>query len=71
MSDSQRTTDETPDVIVHDVLELAEYSDHRAAVTVVDAEVRRLRLHLGIVMGELLCERIANALELRYDNHSS
>ncbi len=70
MRDSHRRTDETPDFIVYNVLELAEYSDHGAAVTVVDAEGRRLRLHLGISMGELLCERIANALELRYGNYS-
>ncbi len=66
MRNPQRTTNETPDFIVHDVLDRAEYTDHGAAVTVVDAEGRRLHLHLGIRMGELLCERIADALERRY-----
>lgn len=66
MKDLQRTTDQTPDFIVHDVLELAEYTDHGAAITIVDANGGRLRLHIGIVTGELLCERIANALERRY-----
>lgn len=66
MSNWQGRMDETADFIVHDVLEIAEYSDHGAAVTVVDAEGTRLRLHLGIDMAELLCERIATALERRY-----
>ena len=66
MRNSRHTTDDAPDFIIRDVLELAEYTDHGAAVMIVDAEGRRLRLHLGINMGELLCERIASALERRY-----
>lgn len=66
MTETRRTIEETPDFIIHDVLEFAEYTDHGAAVTLVDPEGRRLRLHVGVAMGELLCERIANALEHRY-----
>ena len=66
MGNSLRGAGETPDFIIHDVLEPTDYTDHGVAVTLVDAVGKRLRLHLGISMGELLCERIASALECRY-----
>ncbi|MER8753867.1 hypothetical protein NKH57_32580 [Mesorhizobium sp. M1050] len=58
--------DETQDFILRDVLDLAGYSDHGVVITMIDAEGTRLRLHLEISTGELLCERIASALEGRY-----
>jgi EAL domain-containing protein (putative c-di-GMP-specific phosphodiesterase class I) len=61
---------EALDFIVHDVLDLAEYTDLGVVVTLVDAQAGRVRLHLKIGMGELLCERIANALECRYGENS-
>ncbi|MBB6413780.1 hypothetical protein [Mesorhizobium sangaii] len=56
----------TPDFIINDVLDLAEYSDRGIVTTLVDTHGVRLRLHLTVVTSELLCERIANALERRY-----
>ncbi len=38
MRDTQHGTDETPDFVVNNVLELADYSDHGVAVTVLDAD---------------------------------
>jgi hypothetical protein len=62
---------ETPDVIVNDVLDLAEYTD-RGVVITLRAPGGRVRLHLTTATGELLCERIADALECRYgDNEAS
>lgn len=57
---------EIPDFIINDVLDLAEYSDRGIVTTIVDARGVRLRLHLTVVTSELLCERIATALERRY-----
>ncbi len=55
-----------PDFVVRDVLDSAEYTDRGVALILVDAKGTPLRLHLKIVTGELLCERIAQALESRY-----
>jgi hypothetical protein len=63
-------TGEIPDFIVTDVLELADYTDHGVVDTVVDVQGGRLRLHLEVSTGELLCERIATALECRYGSAS-
>ncbi|WP_200950974.1 hypothetical protein [Mesorhizobium sp. Root695] len=57
---------EIPDFIINDVLDLAEYSYRGIVTTIVDKHGNRLRLHLTVVTSELLCERIANALERRY-----
>lgn len=57
---------EIPDFIIDDVLEHAEYSDRGIVTTLVDAHGLRLRLHLTVMTSELLCERIADALERRY-----
>ncbi|MEV8645358.1 hypothetical protein AB0V79_27265 [Mesorhizobium ciceri] len=57
---------EIPDFVIDDVLELAEYSDRGIVTTLVDTHGGRLRLHLTAVTSELLCERIADALERRY-----
>lgn len=70
MNDNTETAGEAPDFIVHDVLDIAEYTDLGVVVTLVDAQGGRVRLHLKIGMGELLCERIANALECRYGENS-
>lgn len=70
MNDTSDTAGEASDFIVNDVLELAEYTDLGVVVTLVDPQGRRVRLHLRIGMGELLCERIANALECRYSENS-
>lgn len=59
-------TKDTPDFVIHNVLDLAEYTDRGVILTVVDAEGSRIRLHLEIGTAELLCERIADALECRY-----
>ncbi|MER9708461.1 hypothetical protein NKJ10_30620 [Mesorhizobium sp. M0204] len=56
---------EAPDFIINDVLDLAEYSDRSIVTTLVDTHGVCLRLHLTVVTSELLCERIANALERR------
>lgn len=58
--------EDTPDFVVQDVFNLGEYTDHGVALTIVDAEGARICLHLNISTGELLCERIADALERRY-----
>lgn len=47
-------------------LTYAEYSDRGIVTTLVDTHGVRLRLHLTVVTSELLCERIANALERQY-----
>ncbi|MFD1983363.1 hypothetical protein ACFSOZ_11860 [Mesorhizobium newzealandense] len=57
---------ETQDFIIHDVHDLDEYSDRGIVATLVDPHGVRLRLHLTVVTSELLCERIADALERRY-----
>lgn len=54
------------DFVVRDVLESADYTDWGVALTLVDSEGKAIRLHLKIATGELLCERIAQALECRY-----
>jgi hypothetical protein len=61
---------EAPDFIVKDVLDLADYTDVGVVVTLVNTQGSRIRLHLEIGMGELLCERIASALECRYGDNS-
>jgi hypothetical protein len=58
--------DDIPDFVVHNVLNPAEYTDRGVALTLVDAKGAFIRLHLKIVTAELLCERIAEALECRY-----
>ena len=70
MDDPSETAGEGPDFIVSDVLDVAEYTDLGIVVTLVDAQAGRLRLHLKIGMGELLCARIADALECRYGKSS-
>lgn len=62
----KRPKREIPDFIINDVLDLGEYSDCGIVTTLVDTHGVRLRLHLTAVTSELLCERIANALERRY-----
>ncbi|MER9242927.1 hypothetical protein [Mesorhizobium sp. M0633] len=62
----ERPKREIPDFIINDVLDLADYSDRGIVTTLVDTHGVRLRLHLTAVTSELLCERIANALERRY-----
>ncbi|WP_095204562.1 hypothetical protein [Mesorhizobium carmichaelinearum] len=69
----ENTVDERPkrlreiqDFILHDVHDLDEYSDRGIVATLVDPDGVRLRLHLTVVTSELLCERIADALERRY-----
>ncbi|RVC83926.1 hypothetical protein EN745_00540 [Mesorhizobium sp. M4A.F.Ca.ET.022.05.2.1] len=57
---------EMGDFTIADVLDLAEYSDRGIVTTLVDPYGVRLRLHLTVVTSELLCERIATALERRY-----
>lgn len=57
---------EAQDFVLKDVLQLTGYSEYAAVVTIVDVGGRRLRLHLSIIGGEQLCERIAEALECRY-----
>ncbi|MBZ9860211.1 hypothetical protein [Mesorhizobium sp. CA12] len=54
------------DFVIHKVLDTFEYSDRGAVVTMVDPQGARIRLHVTIVTGELLCEHIAEALEQRY-----
>ncbi|MER9298790.1 hypothetical protein NKI38_20200 [Mesorhizobium sp. M0621] len=61
---------DTTAFIVNDVLDSAEYADHRFIVTVVNAPGDRLDLHLTLDLGELLCERIAEAIERRYGRAS-
>lgn len=56
-----------PDFIIEDVLDLAEFSDRGIITTLVDTNGVRLRLHLTVLTSELLCERIADALERRYE----
>ncbi|WP_185970237.1 MULTISPECIES: hypothetical protein [unclassified Mesorhizobium] len=56
-----------PDFIVQDVLDLAEFSDRGIVTTLVDTHGVHLRVHLTVVTSELLCERIADALERRYE----
>jgi len=54
------------DFVVCDVLESADYTDRGVALTLVDPKGKAIRLQVKIVTGELLCERIAQALESRY-----
>lgn len=70
VNDLIETASERTDFIVNDVLDLAEYTDLGVVVTLVDVQAGRLRLHLRIGMGELLCSRIADALECRYGENS-
>ncbi|TPI35528.1 hypothetical protein FJ414_17735 [Mesorhizobium sp. B3-1-6] len=64
--DQMNDPPEVQDFVVEDVLELTDYSEYGAVVTIVDVGGRRVRLHVSIIRGELLCERIADALECRY-----
>ncbi len=59
------------DFIVSDVRNLADYSDRGICVTLLDRGGASIRLHLNTEMGELLCARIADALECRYGKDSS
>ena len=45
----------------------ADHTDEGIAITLVDVCGGRVRLHLNVETGELLCERIAAALECRFD----
>ncbi|MCA0049368.1 hypothetical protein LB577_20875 [Mesorhizobium sp. B283B1A] len=58
--------DETADFVVNDVLDQSGQSDSGIFVELVDPERGRVRLHLTTATAELLCERIADALERRY-----
>lgn len=44
----------------------ADYTDEGISITLVDVREGRMRLHLTVSTGELLCERIATALERRF-----
>ena len=57
---------EAVDFIVSEVGSLAAYSDRGICVTVVDSGGATIRLHLNAETSELLCARIADALECRY-----
>lgn len=57
-----------PDFVIHDVLDVTEYTDQRVIVTIVGAKGSLIRLHVEIGTAELLCERIAEALECLYGN---
>ncbi len=70
MDDPTETTGQARDFIVSDVLDSAEYTDHGVIVTLIGAQGDRIDLHVTIGMGELLCERIAAALECRYGKSS-
>ncbi|MEI9412804.1 hypothetical protein [Mesorhizobium salmacidum] len=63
--DPQRAR-EIQDFVVTDVPQEAGYSDRGIVITLVNIQGSRLRLHLTAAIGELLCERFANALEERY-----
>jgi hypothetical protein len=54
------------DFVIHNVLDTVQYSDRGVVVTMVDPQGARLRLHITMVTGEMLCEHIADALEQRY-----
>jgi hypothetical protein len=64
----QPTARDAHDFLVQDVPDIREYTDDGVIITLADARGSRVRLHLKIGMGELLCERIATALECRYGN---
>ncbi|TPI12454.1 hypothetical protein FJW06_16970 [Mesorhizobium sp. B4-1-3] len=66
MEDHAGSAPNIADFVVHKVLDTFEYSDRGAVVTVVDPQGARIRLHVSIATGELLCEHIAEALEQRY-----
>jgi hypothetical protein len=66
VNDPRAAAHETPDFMVIDALDLADYTDRGVVITLVNAQGDRLRLHVDIRTGELLCERIAHALECRY-----
>ncbi|MFC3323641.1 hypothetical protein [Mesorhizobium cantuariense] len=66
MENDPERSREIQDFILDEVSEQAGYSDRRIVITLVDAQGIRLRLHVTAVTGELLCERIADALEYRY-----
>ena len=57
---------EAVDFIVSEVGSLADYSDRGICVTVLDPEGAKIRLHLNVEISELLCAKIADALECRY-----
>lgn len=57
---------EAVDFFVSDVGCLADYSDRGICVTLRDPEGAKIRLHLNAETSELLCTRIADALECRY-----
>ncbi|MCA0030909.1 hypothetical protein [Mesorhizobium sp. B263B2A] len=58
--------DKTVDFVVKDVLDQPGQSDSGIFVELVDPERGHVRLHLTTATAELLCERIADALERRY-----
>ncbi|MBZ9683891.1 MULTISPECIES: hypothetical protein [unclassified Mesorhizobium] len=66
MEDHAGAEPNVADFVIHKVLDTFEYSDRGAVVTMVDPQGARMRLHVTIVSGELLCEQIAEALEQRY-----
>ncbi|TPI32712.1 hypothetical protein FJW07_20185 [Mesorhizobium sp. B3-1-9] len=66
MEDRAGSLPNVADFVIHKVLDTFEYSDRGAVITMVDPQGARIRLHVNIVTGELLCEHIAEALEQRY-----
>ncbi|MER9951617.1 hypothetical protein [Mesorhizobium sp. M0047] len=66
MGDFDKRSSETSDFVVTYVLRHLEYSDSGVAVSLIDTQGSRIRLHLTTVTAEMLCERIADALESRY-----
>ncbi|RAZ91752.1 hypothetical protein DPM33_04470 [Mesorhizobium hawassense] len=66
MDERLKRLGEIPNFIINEVLDFAEYFDRGIVVTLVDTHGVHLRLHLTVVTSELLCERIADALERRY-----
>ncbi|TPI63379.1 hypothetical protein FJ420_13010 [Mesorhizobium sp. B3-1-3] len=66
MEDRAGSLPNVADFVIHKVLDTLEYSDRGAVITMVDPQGARIRLHVTIVTGELLCEHIAEALEQRY-----
>jgi hypothetical protein len=67
MDDTERPLD----FIVTGVLDLTDYSDRRVIVTLVNEQLTHIRLHVTPAMAELLCERMAIALESRYGEEES
>ncbi len=67
MEDTERSLD----FIVTDVLDRTDYSDRGVIVTLVNEQLTCIRLHVTPTTAELLCERMAIALESRYGDENS